>query len=170
MIEKSSYVFSFLYYACNQKQKIGKQSIGTYSHYYTENSFWIVNIENLECTYLNGDKCRHFYVFKSFFIQCNYLLVRRYPTVLPTLYSNPRMPCRKHSRANKPLIPYSTNEYKLFTNDTSGIQKVPIYSIDGCSALTLIKLRALSNSYFFVSKYFLDKISFELLLFNHTIH
>lgn len=73
--------------------------------------------------------------------------------VLPTLYSNPRMPCRKHSRANKPLIPYSTNEYKLFTNDTSGIQKVPIYSIDERSVLTLlIKLRAQSDSYLLVSR------------------
>jgi len=59
------------------------QNIGTYSRYYAENSFWIVNIENLECTYLNGDKCRHFYVFKSFFIQCNYLLVRGYPMFYP---------------------------------------------------------------------------------------
>lgn len=85
----------------------------------------------------------------------------RIPNVLPTLYSNPRMPCRKHSRANKPLIPYSTNEYKLFTNDTNGIQKVPIYSIDGRSALMLIKLRALSDSYFLVLKNFLDNIFLE---------
>lgn len=34
-------------------------------------------------TYLNGDKCRHFYVFKSFFIQCNYLLARGYPMFHP---------------------------------------------------------------------------------------
>lgn len=53
------------------------------SRYYAENSFWIVNIENLECTYLNGGRCRHFYVFKSFFIQCNYLLARGYPTFYP---------------------------------------------------------------------------------------
>lgn len=39
--------------------------------------------ESLECIYLNGCKCRHFYVFKSFFIQCNYLLVRRYPMFYP---------------------------------------------------------------------------------------
>jgi len=52
------------------------------------------------------------------------------------------MPCLKHSRANKPLIPYSTNEYKLFTNDTSGIQKASIYSIDGRSALALISLES----------------------------
>lgn len=92
--------------------------------------------------------------------------------VLPTLYSNPRMPCRKHSRANKPLIPYSTNEYKLFTNDTSGIQKVPIYSIDERSVLTLlIKLRAQSDSYLLVSsprdisriKYFLNNFAASVI-------
>lgn len=110
--------------------------------------------------------CRHFYVFKSFFIQCNYLLARHADIRCSTLSLCIQIHvCHvggTHVRTNRLFLIPRTNinysqtiraEYRkyLFIRSTGA----------RCSALTLIKLRAPSERFVLappVARYFFNKI------------